>query len=61
MYDLYYGPNAIAPGRDGELDLVGYQVLLADMVERGQLDSPAPPPEKFVDPTYWQEARKSLP
>jgi ABC-type nitrate/sulfonate/bicarbonate transport system substrate-binding protein len=62
MYDLYYGPNSISPGKDGELDLVGYQALLNDMVERGQIDGPAaPPPEKFVDPAYWEEARKSLP
>jgi ABC-type nitrate/sulfonate/bicarbonate transport system substrate-binding protein len=61
MYDLYYGPGSIAPGKDGELDLVGYQALLADMVERGQLESPTPAPEKFVDSTYWDEARKTLP
>lgn len=61
MYDSYYGPGAISVPKDGKLDLVGYQIMINDMVERGQLDPPAPKPENFVDPTYWEAAERTLP
>lgn len=60
MYDLYYGPNAIKVERDGKLDMVGYQVMLDDMVDRGLLDPPAPSPDKYVDASYWEEAERTL-
>ena len=60
MYDLYYGPHAIEVEKDGKLDLVGYQVMLNDMVDRGQLDPPPSKPEKYVDASYWEEAVKSV-
>lgn len=60
MYDLYYGRNSIAVGKDGELDLIGYQALLNDMIERGQIDLKASAPEKYIDATYWEEARKTI-
>ena len=59
-YDIYYGPNATAPGKDGKLDPVDYQVMIADMVERGQIDPPPPSPNKFLDTSYWQEAERTL-
>ena len=49
MYDLYYGPDAVPVEKDGKPDLVGYQVMLNDMVDRGMIGAPAPSPEKFVD------------
>ncbi len=60
MYDLYYGATAVGVETDGKPDLVGYQVMLNDLVDRGQIDPPVPPPEKFVDLTYWEQAEKSL-
>lgn len=60
MYDIYYGPNAVAPGKDGKLDPLDYQVMIADMVDRGQLDPPPPSPDKFLDPSYWEEAERTL-
>jgi hypothetical protein len=30
------------------------------MVERGQIGPAAPAPEKFIDPTYREEAKKTL-
>jgi ABC-type nitrate/sulfonate/bicarbonate transport system substrate-binding protein len=60
MYDLYYGPHAIEVEKDGKLDLVGYQVMLNDMVDRGQLDPPPPKPEKYVDASYWEEAVRTV-
>jgi ABC-type nitrate/sulfonate/bicarbonate transport system substrate-binding protein len=60
MYDLHYGPDAAAVPKDGELDLVGYQALLSDMVDRGQIGPAVPAPEKYVDQAYWQEAKKAL-
>lgn len=61
MYNMYYGPSAISVDKDGKLDLVGYQVMIDDMVDRGQLDPPPPGPENFVDATYWEEAERTLP
>ena len=60
MYDLYYGPNAIGVEIDGKLDLVGYQVMLNDMVERGMIDPPPPTPDKYVDSSFWEKAEASL-
>jgi ABC-type nitrate/sulfonate/bicarbonate transport system substrate-binding protein len=60
MYDLYYGPDAVAVQKDGKPDLVGYQVMLNDMVDRGLIDAPPPSPEKFVDTTYWEKAQRTL-
>jgi hypothetical protein len=57
---LYYSATAVGVETDGKPDLVGYQVMLNDLVDRGQIDPPAPPPEKFVDLTYWEQAEKSL-
>ena len=59
-YDIYFGPNAAAPAKDGKLDTLDYQVMIADMVERGQLDPPPPSPDKFLDTSYWQEAERTL-
>jgi NitT/TauT family transport system substrate-binding protein len=59
-YDIYYGPNAAAPSKDGKLDPLDYQVMIADMVERGQIDPPPPSPGKFLDTSYWQEAEQTL-
>jgi hypothetical protein len=42
--------------KDGKPDLLGYQVMLYDMVERGLIDALRPSPEKFVDMTYWEKA-----
>lgn len=60
MYDLYYGPDAVPVEKDGKPDLVGYQVMLNDMVDRGMIGAPAPSPEKFVDWTYWEKAKSAL-
>jgi ABC-type nitrate/sulfonate/bicarbonate transport system substrate-binding protein len=60
MYDLYYGPDAITVEKDGKPDLVGYQVMLNDMIDRGMIGAPAPSPDKFVDWTYWEKAQITL-
>jgi ABC-type nitrate/sulfonate/bicarbonate transport system substrate-binding protein len=60
MYDLYYGPDAVAVEKDGKPDLAGYQVMLGDMVDRGLIDPPPPRPEKFVDSAYWEKAVGTL-
>lgn len=43
-----------------ELDPVGYQALLDDMTNQGQIGPPAPTPEKYLDTSYWEEAIKTL-
>jgi ABC-type nitrate/sulfonate/bicarbonate transport system substrate-binding protein len=60
VYELYYGPDAMGKQKDGKPDLVGYQVMLNDMVDRGLLEPPAPRPEKFVDSAYWEKAVSTL-
>jgi len=60
VYELYYGPAAIGRQKDGKPDLVGYQVMLDDMVDRGLIDPPPPKPEKFVDSSYWEKAVRTL-
>lgn len=59
-YDIYFGPNATQPSKDGKLDPLDYQVMIADMVERGQIDPPPPSPDKFIDTSYWAEAERTL-
>lgn len=59
-YDIYFGPNATVRAKDGKLDKLDYQVMIADMVERGQLDPPPPSPDKFIDTSYWDEAERTL-
>jgi ABC-type nitrate/sulfonate/bicarbonate transport system substrate-binding protein len=59
-YDIYYGPKATAPAKDGKLEPLDYQVMIADMVERGQIDPPPPSPDKFLDTSYWDEAERTL-
>jgi ABC-type nitrate/sulfonate/bicarbonate transport system substrate-binding protein len=60
MYEIYFGPDALAVAKDGRLDPVGYQALLNDMTDQGQIGPPAPTPEKYLDPSYWEEAEKTL-
>jgi ABC-type nitrate/sulfonate/bicarbonate transport system substrate-binding protein len=56
-FDIYYGPKATAP-YDGKLDVQGYQALLQDMTDQGQIAAPAPPPQTFLDTSYWEEAQR---
>jgi ABC-type nitrate/sulfonate/bicarbonate transport system substrate-binding protein len=58
-YQSYFGPNATV-GEDGEPELRGFTALLQEMAEQGQIGSPPPPPQKFIDARYWIEAMKSL-
>jgi ABC-type nitrate/sulfonate/bicarbonate transport system substrate-binding protein len=59
-YDIYFGPEALPVAKDGKLDPVGYQALLNDMTDQGQIGPPAPTPEKYLDTSYWEEAIKTL-
>lgn len=58
-YASYFGPHATV-GEDGEPELSGFKALIKDMSEQGQIGSPPPPPEKFIDRSYWLAAMKSL-
>jgi ABC-type nitrate/sulfonate/bicarbonate transport system substrate-binding protein len=60
MYDIYLGPDALPVAKDGELDIMGFQALLKDMTEQGQIGPPIPAPEKYLDTSYWEEAERSL-
>jgi ABC-type nitrate/sulfonate/bicarbonate transport system substrate-binding protein len=59
-YEVYFGPEALPVAKDGKLDPVGYQALLDDMTNQGQIGPPAPTPEKYLDTSYWEEAIKTL-
>jgi ABC-type nitrate/sulfonate/bicarbonate transport system substrate-binding protein len=56
-FDLYYGPKATVPP-NGKIDLAGYQALLKDMTDQGQIGPPVPPAQKYLDTSYWEEAQK---
>jgi hypothetical protein len=60
LYDRYYGPEALGVTPDGQLDVEGYRALLKDLADQGQIGSPTAPPEKYIDTSYWAEARASL-
>jgi ABC-type nitrate/sulfonate/bicarbonate transport system substrate-binding protein len=60
MYDIYLGPNGLPVLKDGQLDLVGFDALLEDMTEQGQIGPPVPSPGKYLDRSYWDEAERSL-
>jgi len=60
MYDTYLGPEGIPVPKDGELDTLGFEALLKDMTEQGQIGPPVPAPDKYLDRTYWEDARRSL-
>lgn len=59
-YEMYFGPT-LTIAKDGEVDLMGMQELLNGLVEQGDMSPPTPPPQKYLDLSYWEEARKSLP
>jgi NitT/TauT family transport system substrate-binding protein len=59
--DTYTGPMA-SSRRDGEIDPVGLQVLIDGIVEQGDLPpSPNLRAGKFIDTSFWEEARKAVP
>lgn len=60
MYEIYFGPDAVAADKDGNLDPIGFQALLNDMIEQGQIAPAAPRPEKYLDTSYWAEAERTL-
>jgi ABC-type nitrate/sulfonate/bicarbonate transport system substrate-binding protein len=60
MYELYVETSPV-PVRDGQIDLEGYKHLLKDMTDLGQIGPPAPPADKYIDQSYWEEARRTLP
>jgi ABC-type nitrate/sulfonate/bicarbonate transport system substrate-binding protein len=60
LYDIYFGPNSVTVGKDGQLDPAAYQALLNDMTDQGQIGPPAPPAAKFLDASYSEEARKTV-
>jgi ABC-type nitrate/sulfonate/bicarbonate transport system substrate-binding protein len=60
MYDTYLGPQGLPATKDGAFDRLGYEALLKDMAEAGQIGPPVPSPDKFLDASYWEQARNSL-
>jgi NitT/TauT family transport system substrate-binding protein len=59
--ESFTGPMA-SVRRDGEMDPVGLQILIEGIVEQGDLPaSPSLLPAKFIDASYWEEARRAMP
>jgi NitT/TauT family transport system substrate-binding protein len=52
--ELYAGKNVLP--RRGEIDLKGLAQVIAFMGETGQIKSPLPEPQRFVDLRYLQDA-----
>ena len=44
--------------RDPEISMAGLRVAIEDMVEMGELPAPPPPPEKYVDASYLERAKR---
>lgn len=60
VYDLYLDPKTPTFAKDGEMPIKGMQVLIGAMGEQGDLPQPLPKAEKYIDATYWEEARRTL-
>ena len=53
---LYFEPERKVMPRQGEIEIAGMAQVIAFMAEAGQLKTPLPPPERFVDLQYLQAA-----
>jgi len=53
---LYFEPERGVLPREGEIDMAGLGQVIAMMAEAGQISSPLPTPEQFVDRQYLQAA-----
>ena len=51
---LYFEPERGVLPRQGEIDMAGLAQVIAMMAEAGQISTPQPPPEQFVDRQYLQ-------
>jgi ABC-type nitrate/sulfonate/bicarbonate transport system substrate-binding protein len=60
MYDFYFGPNASPVLPDGAIDIAGYNALIEDMAAQGQLPTPPPKADKYIDSSYLAEGIASL-
>jgi ABC-type nitrate/sulfonate/bicarbonate transport system substrate-binding protein len=59
-YDTYFASKAVTVAKDGEVDLVGLQEIINAIAEQGDVGPPIPKAEKYLDLSYWEEARKTL-
>jgi hypothetical protein len=60
QYDTYFASKAVTVAKDGEVDLVGLQEIINAIAEQGDVGPPIPKAEKYLDLSYWEEARKTL-
>jgi ABC-type nitrate/sulfonate/bicarbonate transport system substrate-binding protein len=59
-YDTYFGSKTVTVAKDGEVDVVGLQEIINAIAEQGDVGPPIPKAEKYLDLSYWEEARKTL-
>jgi ABC-type nitrate/sulfonate/bicarbonate transport system substrate-binding protein len=59
-YDTYFASKAVTVAKDGEVDLVGLQEIINAIAEQGDVGPPIPKAEKYLDLSYWEEARTTL-
>ena len=58
-YELYIEQLQVMP-REAEIDPRGIERVLELMVEDGDLPAPAPPASRYIDTSFWTQARASL-
>jgi ABC-type nitrate/sulfonate/bicarbonate transport system substrate-binding protein len=59
-YEMYFASPTPTVAKDGEIDLTGLQELVNAMADQGDLTSPAPKADKYLDLTYWKEAHDTV-
>jgi NitT/TauT family transport system substrate-binding protein len=58
-YELYVEQLRVIP-HEAEINPRGIERVLELLVEDGDLPSPAPPVSRYIDPSFWWQARASL-
>jgi ABC-type nitrate/sulfonate/bicarbonate transport system substrate-binding protein len=58
-YELSYGAKGTV-AKDGEIDIVGLQELVNVVAGLGDIRPPVPKAEKYIEPSYWEEALKTV-
>jgi NitT/TauT family transport system substrate-binding protein len=59
-YDTYFASQTVTVAKDGEVDLVGLQEIINAIAEQGDVGPPIPKAQKYIDLSYWEEARRTI-
>jgi NitT/TauT family transport system substrate-binding protein len=59
-YDTYFAAKTETVAKDGGVDLVGLQEIINAIAEQGDIGPPVPQAAKYLDLTYWEDARRTI-